>query len=129
MTDQKTNRTKWLHLRLTENEFEKINSQFSKTTCRNLCEFARKILFAKPVTILHRNQSLDDFMAEMIQLRTELNAIGHNFNQAVKKLHTLQTVPEFRIWIRMNESLQQSFLQKTEEIKNKINQISDQWLQ
>ncbi len=46
-----------------------------------------------------RNKSLDDFMAEMIVLRKQLNAIGNNQNQAVKKLHTLHQIPEFRNWI------------------------------
>jgi uncharacterized protein YggL (DUF469 family) len=129
MKDQKKNRTQWLHIRLTEEEHKKINAQFEKTTCRNLCEYARKILFTKPTTVLQRNESLDDFMAEMIALRNELSSIGSNFNQAVQKLHTLDHVPELKIWLRLNEGLQESFIHKTEQIKNKINQMSDQWLQ
>jgi hypothetical protein len=38
-------------------------------------------------------------MTEMMQLRTELNSIGNNFNQVVKKLHTLGQIAEFRNWI------------------------------
>ena len=31
--------------------------------------------------------------------KKELNAIGNNFNQAVHKLHLLDKIPEFRVWI------------------------------
>ncbi len=96
MSEQKSNRTKWLHVRLKPEEYDVLNKNFSKTTYHKLSDYARKILLAKPLTTTYRNASLDDFMTEMIQLRNELNAIGNNFNQAVKKLHTLDQIAEFR---------------------------------
>ena len=92
MEEQNNNRTKWLHLRLTPDEYQKIVAAFSKSTCRKLSDYARKNLLQKPIVNKYRNESLDDFMTEMIRLRGELNAIGNNFNQAVKKLHTLQQI-------------------------------------
>jgi ABC-type phosphate/phosphonate transport system ATPase subunit len=58
-----------------------------------------------------------------------LNAIGNNFNQTVKKLHTLDHLPEFKSWIIMTESGRQILAKKIEEIKEKTNQIYQQWLQ
>jgi hypothetical protein len=66
-----------------------------------------------------RNQSLDDFMAEMIRLRNELNGIGNNFNQAAKKLHMLQQIEEFKSWIFRSENDKEILLKKVEEIKQK----------
>ncbi len=122
-------RDKWLHIRLKEDEYSKINKKFSNSTCRKLSEYARRVLLDKVITVNQRNQSLDDFMAEMIQLRNELNAIGNNLNQSVKKLHTLNQLHEFKSWLILNENNQKIFLEKVEEIKSKINQISDKWLQ
>jgi hypothetical protein len=68
-------------------------------------------------------------MAEMIQLRTELNNIGNNFNQAVKKLHMLHQIAEFRSWLITYELEKQTLLNKVDEIKNRINKIADEWLQ
>jgi hypothetical protein len=129
MSEQKDTRTKWLHLRLKPAEYSQLHKHFSKTTCRKLSDYSRKILLAKPVTSLYRNQSLDDFMAEMIKLRSELNGIGNNFNQAVKKLHTLQQIHEFRAWVKAYEMDNQLLLKKVDDIKNQINKIADQWLQ
>ena len=129
MEGENKNRTRTIGLRLTPKEYGQIEVKWKRSTCAKLSEFVRRILFNKPITVYQRNQSLDDFMAEMIQLRSELNSIGNNFNQAVKKLHTLQQIAEFRSWIITYELEKQILLNKVDEIKNHINKIADQWLQ
>ena len=129
MKEEKKNRSRIIGLRLTSKEYEQIEAKWKRSTCSKLSEFVRRILFNKPITIYQRNQSLDDFMTEMIQLRNELNSIGNNFNQAVKKLHTLQQIAEFRSWIITYELEKQTLFNKVDEIKNRINKIADQWLQ
>ncbi len=129
MKEQNDNRNKWLHIRLKPNELQIIETKFHKTSCRKLSEYARKILLNKPITTFYRNQSLDEFMHEMIRLRNELQAIGNNFNQSVKKLHTLQQIPEFKNWIITNELQQKILLNKVEEIKKQIQLIAEKWLQ
>ncbi len=66
-------------------------------------------------------------MAEMIELRNELSAIGNNYNQAVHKLHILDTIPEFREWVLKHYLNHEIFLNKVEEIKNRINQFAEKW--
>ena len=129
MSEKKVNRTEWLHIRLTPDEYKKINDRFEASTCRKISEYSRKLLLQKPVTIYTRNQSLDDFMTEMILLRNELNALGNNYNQVVKKMHTLDHIPEFKSWSILNEKQQQNLAVKVGQIKEKINSISDKWLQ
>lgn len=129
MNVNKTNRTKHLHVRFTPKEFEKINEQFTRTTCRKISEYVRKVLLDKPVKVNQRNQSLDDFMAELIKLRGELNAISNNYNQVVKRLHTMQDLAELKSWLFLNETAKKIMTEKVSEIKSKINSINDQWLQ
>lgn len=129
MDNPRKNLSKRIYIRLKEDDFKSFYKKFSKSTCRKLSEYARRVLLEKQITVNQRNQSLDDFMAEMICLRNELNAIGNNINQSVKKLHTLKQLQEFKSWLIVNEYHQKSLLEKVEEIKSKINQISDKWLQ
>ena len=129
MSEKNSNRTKWLHLRLKPEEYAKIHTQFSKTTCRKLSDYARKILLDKPVTATYRNQSLDDYMTEMMMLKNDLNSIGNNFNQAVKKLHTLRQITEFKNWIITYELEKQILFIKVDQIKNHISKIGEKWLQ
>jgi hypothetical protein len=77
----------------------------------------------------YRNESVDEFMSEIIRLRKELNALGNNFNQAVKRLHTLQQIPEFKVWIIQHELERKILFNKVDEIKKYIQKIAEKWLQ
>jgi len=122
-------RNKWLHIRLNQTEYQAIHCWWQKTTTRELSDYARRVLLKKPVTVNYRNQSADELLAELIRLKAELHAIGNNFNQAVHKLHTLDTIPQIKLWLLANENVKNSFLKKTEEIKTRMNQIYEQWSQ
>ena len=126
--EKKAFRNRIIGLRLTLAEYDLIEKRFKSTTAGKLSQYVRRILMNKPVTVYQRNQSLDEFMAEMMQLRNELNGIGNNFNQAVKKLHTLQQIPEFKDWIIAHELERKLLLYKIDEIKSRINKIADEWL-
>jgi len=129
MEKKNSNRTRIIGLRLTPGEYEKIEKKWKESTCRKLSDYIRRVLFDKPIVTTYRNQSLDDFMSEMIQLRRQLNSIGNNFNQVVKRLHTLQQIPEFRDWIIASKMNQKILFNKIEDIKNHIQKISESWLQ
>ena len=128
MTEKEDKRTRWLHLRLTPAEYDRLDREYRQTTCRKLSQFARRKLLGNSITIRYRNQSLDEFMHEMIGLRNELNRLGSNFNQAVKKLHSLHQIPEFHGWLLSWDTERDMLLRQVEAIKHKLNSIADQWL-
>jgi len=129
MKEKKQVRSKWLTVRLSEAEENKLTNFFKRTTSNSISEYAREVLLRQPVIVLYRNQSADEFLSEMILLKKELNAIGNNFNQAVHKLHTLDHISEIRYWVLQHENLIAMFLKKVEEIKEQLNQIYIQWSQ
>jgi len=122
-------RNKMVVVRMNNTEFEKVENLRKKTTERYLSSYVRKLSLEKPVTVKYRNQSADDFLKEMLGLEKELNGIGNNFNQAVHKLHLLEKIPEFRVWIQHYDDLQKSLVSKVEEIKLEVSQLYEQWLQ
>src|SRR5664279_4013350 len=119
----------WVSFRVKPAEYEHIEKHWKSTTCRSLSEYARKMLLAKPVVVKYRNESADQYLEEMILLKNELSAIGNNFNQAVKRLHTLDTVGQMRSWLIIYEATHQKFNRKVEEIKERLNQIYELWSQ
>ena len=128
MEERKSNRTRIIGLRLTSEEYAKIEKKWKATTCRKLSEFVRDSLFNKPIVTTYRNQSMDDFMVETMRLKKELNGIGNNFNQMVKKLHTLKQVSEFKNWLMSYEIEKRILFNKIDEVKNSIQKISSSWL-
>jgi hypothetical protein len=87
------------------------------------------VLLKKPVVVKYRNQTAEESLDTMVRLKNELNAIGNNYNQAVKKLHSLNTVPEIKIWILLNEATRQNLVKKIEEIRLQMNKIYELWSQ
>src|SRR5690554_3095123 len=114
------NRTRIIGLRLTPKEYGTIERRWRASTCRKLSDYVRQKLFDKPITNYYRNQSLDELMEETGRLRKELNHIGNNFNQAVKRLHTLNQIPEFKNWLITYELERKTFFNKVDGIKKHI---------
>lgn len=110
-------------------ELKQLDKLHKQSTERRLSNYMRKVLLQKPVVIQYRNQSADDFLKDMLALKKELNAAGNNFNQAVKKLHLLEKIQEFRVWLNLYENSRKVLLQDIEEIKLRMGQLYEQWLQ
>ena len=123
-----SNRTRIIGLRLTSEEYVKIERKWKASTCRKLSDYVRRSLFDKPIVTTYRDASLDEFMLQMIQLRNELNAIGNNFNQAVKKLHILQQIPEFKSWLIRYELESKILFNKIDDVKKSIQKFAEIWL-
>lgn len=116
-------------LRLNRAEKNRLQQLQQKSIEKDLSSYIRKVSLKEPVVVKYRNASADDFLECILQLKKELNAIGNNFNQAVKKLHVLDKIHEFRFWIETHKDLQQSLVSKTEEIRVLMYQLSEQWSQ
>ena len=129
MGRRKSNRTRFIGIRLTPDEYAKLEQQWKASTCRKLSDYMRRVLFEKQVITFYRNRSLDDLVAEMTKLRKELNHIGSNFNQAVKRLHTLDRINEFKIWLNAWKVEKITLFNKIDEIKKQIQKIAKSWLQ
>lgn len=116
-------------IRFTPDEFALVERKFKSTTCRKLSDYMRTMVMSKPLKVTYRNQSADEFLAGMIALKNELNAIGNNFNQAVKHLYSLNEFQEIRTWLLLNESTKQAFMNKVDEIKIRMQQLYELWSQ
>ena len=89
MSEENVKRKYWISFRVKPEEYDKIHKLFRATTHRKLSEYARKVLMNKPVTVKYRNGLIDEFLTDIIPLKNQLNAIGKNLNQVVRKLHAV----------------------------------------
>lgn len=121
--------TRRVTVRFQPDEYKELKAKWEATTCQKLSDYIRKVLLSKPVVVTYRNRSADAFLSEMIQLKNELHAIGNNFNQSVRRLNAMSNVAEIKTWALLNEASKKSLMQKVEEIKLRMNQLYDQWLQ
>lgn len=129
MEGKNSNRSRIIGLRLTTDEYAKIEKKWKASTCRKLSEYVRRSIFERPVVTTYRNSSIDDLMTELVRLKGELNAIGNNFNQVVKKLHTLNQISEFKSWLIVYEVEKMILQNKVDEVRMNIKKIVEVWLQ
>jgi hypothetical protein len=127
MESGKKNRTKWLHLRLTDPEYRQIKNKFDKTTCRKMSDYVRAVIFGHAVITTYRNASIDGMMAEMAVLNKELNAIGNNINQMAKKMHTIQ-LSEMQQWILHFDGQAGALMAKMDQVRDLLEKLAGQWL-
>ncbi|GLU56254.1 hypothetical protein Dfri01_57150 [Dyadobacter frigoris] len=128
MKEENNNRNKWLHLRLTDKEYEQIQEQFALTTDLKLSDFVRKKLLCKLMIGSYRDASMDAFMEELIGLKNGLSAVGNNFNQAVKRLHTLSKIKEFEHWLVSYELERRELARQMQQAQEFIKKMADKWL-
>ena len=126
--EEKEVRKHFVKTRMNDAVLNQLTTLQQKTTERDISSYLRKVSLQKPVTVKYRNQSADDFLKQMLELKKDLNGIGNNFNQAVHKLHLLDKIPEFRVWVQQYDGLQKVLVSKVEEIKLRMNQLYEQWL-
>ncbi|WP_369014135.1 plasmid mobilization protein [Flavobacterium anhuiense] len=129
MEEKNSGRNRWLHIRLTKEELHIIDRNFKASVCRKRSDFVRRNLLRKPIVMKYRNESLDKLLQELIQLRTQLSFMGNNFNQSVKKLHTLFEISDLRVWIMAFDSERDRYFSLVDEIKKHIENLAQKWLQ
>ncbi len=129
MSEDKKNKSKWLHLRLDEDEFKLLQQRFSKTTEKKLSRYARKVFLAEPVNVIHRNGSLDELIHVLVKIQNDLNGVANNFNQMVHKLHMADNDWEIKEWIEQYEKEKDRLFLMIAEVKKLAGEGAKQWLQ
>lgn len=109
-------------------EYAKIELQYKASTCRNKSEYIRNLIYNRPITILNRNQSLDDLIEEITILNNEINTIKNELSKTLEILCIDKNSSAF------NQKIQEIGLkianlhQIMDQIKNQIIKITDKWL-
>jgi hypothetical protein len=127
MKQEKNNKDRLVAFRVSKVEYEKLVKFQRATTCHKLGEYIRNVVLRDPVYVKTRNLSLDAFLLEIVALRNQFKAVGFNFNQVVHKLHTLQEIPEIKVWLLVNEKHKGQLFAKIKELQDRMNQVYDLW--
>ena len=58
-----------------EAEYQAFMKGYKATVYRSISAYARKLLLGKPVELIYRNRSLDDFIELAVKIRKELKVL------------------------------------------------------
>jgi len=94
----KENKTKWIHVRLTESEYRKISRM--ATPYGTITKFVRQYLLSGQKSVIDSKT----FLKGMKELSVEVNRVGNNINQVAKFINTTKDIDNYalmREWLNI----------------------------
>jgi len=71
----KSEKKRFISIRLTEPEFQKVQRFIDSSGCQSLTEYVKKVLTNKPVVMKVRDQTKDDVLECLINIKNKLSLI------------------------------------------------------
>ncbi|MDM8172915.1 mobilization protein [Olivibacter sp. 47] len=127
--DQEQVLTNPIVIRVTLNEFNKLEKVRKESDCRSIGEVVRKILLKQPITYLHKDISMNGPMEELALIRKEIKAIGININQQTHRFHTSQNEAERAFFALKTASVYKQMEPKLEHLLSIVSKLAEKWLQ
>ncbi|MFH7000984.1 hypothetical protein [Flavobacterium bizetiae] len=119
----------YVYIGLPLEKYTNMEQEYKKSTCRSLSEYFRNLLTNKPVTIRHRNQSLEDLIEEIASLNDHMNQMRTNAYQILEKLKDQQQISEFTSLLTGFETSIGHLSERINQIKIQIEKIVEKWSQ
>ncbi|MEH6308941.1 mobilization protein [Olivibacter sp. SDN3] len=126
--DQEQVLTNPIVIRVTLNEFNKLEKVRKESDCRSIGEVVRKMLLKQRITYLHKDISMNGPMEELALIRKEIKAIGVNINQQTHRFHTSQNEAERAFFALKTASTYKQMEPKLEHLLSIVSKLAEKWL-
>lgn len=128
-TDQDSILSHPIIVRLTENQFKKLDKVRRESDIKTIGEVVRKILTNRPIKLLHKDISMNQPMEEMALIRKEIKSIGVNINQQTHRFHISQSDTERSFHAIKTSETYKSMEPKIDRLLSIISKLAEKWLQ
>src|SRR5690606_36229136 len=126
--DQEQVLTNPIVIRVTQEEFSKLEKIRKESDCRSIGEVVRKTLSKQRITYLHRDVSMNGPMEELALIRKEIKAIGVNINQQTHRFHTSQNEAERAFFALKTASTYKQMEPKIDALLAVVSKLAEKWL-
>jgi hypothetical protein len=119
-------RTNWCNISLTAEETRMLMELYEKSNCRSKCQYARDVLLRKPLVILTRNQSFDDFLAVATAIKDTLEEIGFKLQDVTRVIPGMPSDQDRKVFIDTLTGMQLALskqMEKVTDIMFKIHEL------
>ncbi|CAM4388486.1 hypothetical protein SAMN06265348_115130 [Pedobacter westerhofensis] len=116
-------------VRLTENQFIKLEKIRMESDIKTIGEVVRKILNNRPIKLLHKDVSMNLPMEEMALIRKEIKSIGVNINQQTHRFHISQNDTERSFHAIKTSETYKTIEPKIDRLLAIISKLAEKWLQ
>ena len=116
-------------VRLTENQFNKLEKIRLQSDIKTIGEIVRKILTNRPIKLHHKDVTMNQPMEEMALIRKEIKSIGVNINQQTHRFHISQNDTERSFHAIKTAETYKSMEPKIDRLLAIISKLAQKWLQ
>jgi hypothetical protein len=92
---------RFLSIRLTDEELQQVYRQCEISHCRNLTEYAKKVLVPPPVAVNTRSASRDELLRVMAGIRERIDWLAGKAREK-KDADLLRAIGEIKVFISKN---------------------------
>ncbi|MGX5857967.1 hypothetical protein ACWKW6_30200 [Dyadobacter jiangsuensis] len=127
MQEPANNHFRTVYFKVDPDCYRRLKEQCSKTTCRSLAEYLRKLVLLEPLTINHRDASLDELVNELSLTRRHLADAVEAFQLSAQKIPAAgQPLTQ---WLKEHESDRARVARLIEQIYEHCKKTAYVWLQ
>jgi hypothetical protein len=115
--------------RVNAKKYRALQALLAQSRHQTMSELVRDILHNKAITVVTHDDSLDQFMEQLVAIRQELKAIGLNINQITHYFNST-TDPQQKAFYALKVAGQYGPVHvQVEQVLSLISQLTGQWLQ
>ncbi|WP_299664501.1 conjugal transfer protein MobA [uncultured Polaribacter sp.] len=115
--------------RLNATENAEFLKQFEASGLDTKAKFIRAIVFEKEIKVVKIDKSTHDYYMRLTSFYAQFRAIGVNYNQTVKALHTTFTEKKAQFLLLKLEKLTIELIMVSKEITHLTQKFKEKWLQ
>lgn len=116
-------------VRVTSGQYDKLDKLSKESDGKTIAHIVRKIIANKPITLLHKDISMNETMEEMALVRKEIKSIGVNINQQTHKFHISQNDTERAFHANKTAETYKNIEPKIDRLFIILSNLASKWLQ
>lgn len=129
MQEPSNNLCRTIYIKVDPECYQRLKDQCAKTTCRSLAEYIRRLVLLEPVTINHRDASLDGLVNELSLTRRHLADAVLAFQLSAQRISAATAGQPLTHWLKEHESDRDRVTTLIEQIYEHCKKVAYLWLQ
>jgi len=118
-----------IHARVNDAKFKQLTELAKKATNGSTSDLLRDILNRRQIIVKTVDNTLAEYMPELIRLRKEINAIGTNINQVTRYFNQCPEETKKIFFAARVAGLFEKSASKSGEVLLLIEKLGERWLQ
>lgn len=120
---------RFISIRMSESEMIELNRILNEMGIKNRTDYIKSCIFSKNIKVQKMDWNVVVYVKMLNNLQAEYRAIGNNYNQATKAIHTAFTEKKALAFLYKLEQATIELIKVNKEIIQLSKEFQEKWLQ